>query len=468
MVITAGVLLAAANSDKLKEIFGPEESASDGNAQAGGDNADGSADKADGVPASEGGKGGESVKGGDGAAGSGNGKDSGSSAVSGDPGAEGDNGSESAGGVSGGSPGAGGEEQTQGGDDEGRAQGEGGAADQPGDSVTSDDGQAALPGETGGTADGEDKISLAFVGDLLVNEYVSSLTQREGYDYLYRQALLYLSEPDLTAGNLEYPVTKRGVPVTGTPYVFKGDPETLPSMRDAGFDVLSLANNHAMDQGVEGMLDTIKHLDDTGIAHMGAGRNDKEAFAPVIKEVRGIKVAYVGISRVIPFVEWKADKNVAGVAETYETTRAVKAIAEAKKQADIVVVMVHWGKERVDMPEPYQSDFARQYIDAGADLVIGSHPHVLQGFETYKGKWIAYSLGNFIFTSYPKEKAGETGVLDAICTKDGDCELTFHPMFTTAAQPTPLEGEAAQGLLDRLSSLSFGAKLREDGLLVAN
>ncbi|CAM4059816.1 CapA family protein [Paenibacillus alkaliterrae] len=335
------------------------------------------------------------------------------------------------------------------------------------DAAPADEEDSSTEEGSGENGDGE-RISLSFVGDLLVNEYVSAVTQREGYNYLYQPSLLYLSEPDLTAGNLEYPVTDRGVPVEGTPYVFKGSPETLPSMRDAGFDVLSLANNHTLDQGVEGMLDTMKHLDDAGISHMGAGSNDTEAFMPLIKEVRGTKVAYIGISRIIPFVSWKADKRVAGVAETYETKRAVAAIAKAKEQADIVVVMVHWGKERSDRPLPYQHDFGKQYIDAGADLVIGSHPHVLQGFEMYKGKWIAYSLGNFIFTSYPKGTAAETGVLDALCTKDGDCDLKFHPMITVKAQPTPLEADAAKALFDRLTSISFGVKLREDGVIVPN
>lgn len=321
-------------------------------------------------------------------------------------------------------------------------------------------------GSVPGTGSPNETVSLSFVGDLLLGEYVDPVMQREGYDFLYKQSLLYLSEPDLTAGNLEHPVTSGGVPVEGTPYVFKGSPDALPALRDAGFDVVSLANNHALDQGVEGMLDTMKHLDEAGISHMGAGSNDTEAFSPVIKEVRGIKVAYIGLSRVVPFASWKADKNVAGVAETYETKRAVAAIAKAKEQADIVVVMVHWGKERVDQPEPYQKDYARQYIDAGADLVIGSHPHVLQGFEMYKGKWIAYSLGNFIFTAFPKGTAGETGVLDAVCTKSGDCDMTFHPMFTVNAQPTPLEADAAKALLDRLTAISFQVKLGEDGTIV--
>lgn len=341
-----------------------------------------------------------------------------------------------------------------------------GSSNKGGNHVSPKDDEAAAAPEAVGNE--TERISLSFVGDILVTEYVSAVTDREGYDFLYKPSLLYLSEPDLTAGNLEFPVTGRGVPAQGTPYVFKGSPDVLPPMRDAGFDVMSLANNHALDQGIEGMLDTMKYLDEAGISHMGAGNNDREAFTPVIKEVRGIKVAYIGLSRVVPFSSWKADRNVPGVAESYETKRATAAIAKAKEQADIVVVMVHWGKERVDQPEPYQKDMGRQYIDAGADLVIGSHPHVLQGFEMYKGKWIAYSLGNFIFSSYPKETAGETGVLDALCTKSGDCDMTFHPMFTVHAQPTPLEAEAAKAMLDRLSSISFGVKLKEDGTIVPN
>ncbi|WP_138753261.1 CapA family protein [Paenibacillus sinopodophylli] len=340
-----------------------------------------------------------------------------------------------------------------------------GSNNEDGSGLMSEGGDDEQAGGQGDIAAAEERVSLSFVGDLLVADYVSGITEKEGYPFLYQPSLLYLSEPDIMAGNLEFPVTTRGVPVEGTPYVFKGSPEVLPAMRDAGFDIMSLANNHALDQGVDGLLDTMKHLDAAGIAHVGAGNNDKEAFAPVIKEAHGIKVAYVGLSRVVPFTTWKADKYVAGVAESYDTRRALEAITKAKSEADIVVVMVHWGKERVTELEKHQTDLGKQYIDAGADLVIGSHPHVLQGFEKYKDKWIAYSLGNFIFSSYPKETAGETGVLDAQCTKDGECELTFHPMFTVQAQPTPLEGEQAKNVLDRLTSISVGVTLNEDGKL---
>ncbi|WP_042162875.1 CapA family protein [Paenibacillus gorillae] len=351
----------------------------------------------------------------------------------------------------------------------GESEGETPVKNDPGSAGSGDNGSKGDNGSSSGGESGSsgEKIRLAFVGDILLASSVEDQLKRYGYDFPYAKSLLYLSEPDLTAGNLEYPVTEGGTPADDKEFVFKGSPLALPALRDAGFDVVNLANNHTLDHGVKGLFDTMSHLDEAGISHIGAGKDDIEAFTPVIKESRGIKIAYIGLSRVVPKTSWKADKNTPGVAETYDTTRAKAAIAKAKEQADLVVVMVHWGKERVDTPEQYQRNFAREYIDSGADLVIGSHPHVLQGFEKYKGKWIAYSLGNFIFSVYPKGKSGETGVLDATCTAKGDCDLQFHPMYADQAQPKPMEENQAQALIDRLTSISFKVKLRKDGTLVS-
>ncbi|MHA7962632.1 CapA family protein [Paenibacillus sp. CAU 1782] len=354
------------------------------------------------------------------------------------------------------------------GGEEGAANGSGEGTDDAGIDSGSDDASGTTPdGYSAGSGQAGvepgDAVSLSFVGDVLPGEYLTALMEQQGYDYPYRQALLYLSEPDIMAGNLEMPVTKRGTPIQNQPYVYKGSPDALPALRDAGFDVLSLATNHAMDQGVEGLLDTIKHLDEAGLGHMGTGNNDKEAFAPHIIETKGIKVAYIGLSHVIPLSSLKADRNTPGIAETYDTTRATAAIKSAKEAADIVVVMVHWGKDGMDKPVDSQKSLAKAYIDAGADLIVGSHPHVLQGFEMYKGKWIAYSLGNFVFTAYPKDQLAETGVLDALCSKDGECSLTFNPMKVTVGQPTPMTGEEAETLLRRLTSISYGASLDSSG-----
>ncbi|GBF72866.1 hypothetical protein PA598K_01143 [Paenibacillus sp. 598K] len=313
----------------------------------------------------------------------------------------------------------------------------------------------------------DDEVTLSFVGDILLAASVEKLMREHGWDYPYAEALSYLSDADLTAGNLENPITRRGTPAEDKQYVFKGAPESLPALRDAGFDIVGLANNHTLDMGVVGLMDTMEHLDTAGIPHVGAGNDDVEAFAPVVLEARGVKVAYLSVSRVLPVVAWKADSDREGVAETYDPSRAVRAIKAANEQADLVIVMVHWGKERVDRPLDYQRQLARDYVDAGADLVIGSHPHVLQGFEQYNGKWIAYSLGNFIFNMTATPATADTGVLDARCTRSGDCKLKLHPMRQVKSQPKPLVGEEAAALLQRISSISYGAVIDGEGNIYA-
>ncbi|TVY00441.1 CapA family protein [Cohnella terricola] len=318
----------------------------------------------------------------------------------------------------------------------------------------------------GAKSEGDGKsVSLAFVGDVLPAAKVLELMKANGFDYPYREAKEILSAADITAGNLETPITTRGTPAEDKQYVFRGSTEALPALKEAGFDFLSLANNHTLDYGWVGLSDTMDALDDAGLKHAGSGNDDKEAFAPAYIESNGITVAYVSVTRVVPEVSWKADKNRPGVAEAYAPDRAVAAIKDAKENADIVVVMVHWGVEREDRPVAHQTDLAHRFVDAGADLVIGSHPHVLQGFETYKGKWIAYSLGNFVFSS-TTTRSSETGVLNASCGKDGTCSLKFTPMFAKSSQPAPMGEAEGKQLLARLSTLSFGASVEEDGTIV--
>ena len=311
-------------------------------------------------------------------------------------------------------------------------------------------------------------VTIAMVGDLLPAGRVAEAMRREGADYPFREAKPYLEAADLAVGNLETPFTARGVPAENKQYVFKAPPEYAAALRDAGFDALSLANNHILDQGLEGLEDTIVLLKEAGLSFMGAGQNEKEAFAPAMLERNGITVALIGLSRVVPEVSKKAGPKSPGVAEAYDTTRAIAAIREADEKADVVVVYMHWGLERKDHPEPYQREMGRAFIDAGADLVVGCHPHVLQGFEPYKDRWIAYSLGNFVFTTAGYSKTQETGVLMAECKKGGECSLRFHPMFADKFQPVPMEPEAARRLLERLDSVSYGAAVGPDGVIAAS
>lgn len=306
-------------------------------------------------------------------------------------------------------------------------------------------------------------VTLSFVGDVLLGSTVNLLLEEHGYDYPYRHMKSILSRSDFTMANLETPITDRGEPVEKL-YAYRSDPKVLPAFKEAGFDIVNLANNHILDYHVVGLVDTFRHLREAGIHYVGAGENADEAFTPVIVEKNGIRVAVLGFSRVVPDGWWKADDNRPGVAPTYNYTRPVRAIQEAAEQADLVVVLAHWGDEREDEPNEHQIELARRYVDAGADLVIGSHPHVLQGLEHYNGKWIAYSLGNFIFTTRDDApKTWDSGVLEAACDKEGNCDLTFVPVFTKWAQPKPMDGKEAAALIQRLNELSIDAEIDADG-----
>lgn len=308
----------------------------------------------------------------------------------------------------------------------------------------------------------QDRVLISFAGDTLFSGKVEAKLKQEGYDYPYRHVKELFLEDDLTVLNLETPVTEGGIPDEEKSFVFKSSPKALPEMLKAGVEAVNLANNHILDQGVEGLLDTLRHLSEAGVLHVGAGRNSKEAFAPVYVERNGIRIALCGFSRVIPKSEWAAGKGP-GVAATYNAAQAVKTIQEARNEADLVLVVAHWGKERTVELEKHQSELAHAYIDAGADLVIGGHPHVLQGLESYKGKWIAYSIGNFIFTKSNDPKTWETAVFQASCSRDGDCNLNLVPYRTEVGQPVPMNDEERVTLWSELEAISPGISIKESG-----
>ncbi len=308
-----------------------------------------------------------------------------------------------------------------------------------------------------------ERVNLAFVGDIMMGANVDKLLKKHGYDYPYLHISSLLQEADIAAGNMENPITDRGEPVDNKTYVFRTSPEAVPEMVKAGFDLFNLANNHTLDYGLIGMQDTIRLLREAGLYGIGAGMNQEEAYEPAMIEKNGVRVAYIGLTKVVPTVSWKADKNIPGLAETYNHTRPIKAIESASEISDMVVVMVHWGLEGETEARIDERELAHRYIDAGADLVIGSHPHVLQGIESYKGKWIAYSLGNFIFTTSGRSGTKETAIIQASCSKAGDCELKVVPVLNGIAQPIQMEDEAAKVLYQQITEISFSAEVHEDG-----
>jgi poly-gamma-glutamate capsule biosynthesis protein CapA/YwtB (metallophosphatase superfamily) len=339
--------------------------------------------------------------------------------------------------------------------------------------TTTPNGNGATGG-TGGTTkpDDDSRVKLSFVGDVIFASTVENVLREKGFDYPYTNVKSYLQNADLTIANMESPITSRG-DEQKKEYVYRSPAEALKAFAETGFDLVNLANNHILDYGVGGLLDTFDNLDKAGIKHVGAGRNVSEAFQPVIIEKKGIKIAFLGFSKVVPTADWKAGKykdgkDRPGVADTYALEMPIEAIKQAKSNADLVVVIAHWGAERNDMPESYQRDFAKKYVDAGADLIIGGHPHVLQGFEPYNGKWIAYSTGNFLFTTRADApKTWDSGILQASCTKQGGCELKLVPVLTKWALPEIMQEPESIKLFERLSHISFGAIVDKDGAIRA-
>jgi len=182
-------------------------------------------------------------------------------------------------------------------------------------------------------------------------------------------------------------------------YTLRGDPSWAAVLRENKFGLVSLANNHIMDYGEEGLYDTLDSLNKAGVKHTGAGRNQDEAFAPAVLSIGGRNITFIARSSVVVSSKAYAGKLNPGAA-LFDEKEVVCSIKECKRSADVVVLMLHWGLEQYRFPSPRQRGLAQRLIDAGADILIGHHPHVVQGVEKYREGLIAYSLGNFLFNDF--------------------------------------------------------------------
>lgn len=235
---------------------------------------------------------------------------------------------------------------------------------------------------------------MIFVGDIMLSRSVGELMAKKGdYNLPFVNIADFLKSADLTFANLENPVSSRGINV-GSKYSFRADPKTIQGLKFAGIDIVSIANNHMWDYGREAFLDTMTHLTEAGINFTGGGHNSEEAHHPIIKDVRGTKVAFLAYTEFLQSVI--AGANSAGITR-WSMDQMKKDIVAAQEKSDLVVVSFHWGDEYQTKHNLKQEQFAKAAIDAGADLIIGHHPHVIQEIEQYKDGWIAYSLGNFVF-----------------------------------------------------------------------
>ena len=205
----------------------------------------------------------------------------------------------------------------------------------------------------------------------------------------------------------------------------------------------------------------IPTLEGAGIPYVGAGENLDRAKAMYTAEIKGRTIGFLGATRVIPTADWAASASRPGMLSTYDPGILLEEIRKGRENCDYLVVYIHWGIERNDMPEEYQRQIGKQCIDAGADLVIGSHPHVLQGIEYYNGKPIVYSLGNYVFgSSIPRT------VLLNVQWEGENTSLSVIPATSGAGYTREITEEGArQEVFSYLESISFGAQVDENGAI---
>jgi poly-gamma-glutamate capsule biosynthesis protein CapA/YwtB (metallophosphatase superfamily) len=288
-------------------------------------------------------------------------------------------------------------------------------------------------------------VTLMFAGDVTFADNFKDVIGKN-----YKKPFANLDEyrqADLSMVNLENPLTRANNPMPDKQFNFKADPESVKVLEDGGVDIVNLANNHTMDYQADGLKETLQTLDKAGIQYVGAGKDLTEARRPKIIDVKGQRVAYLSYWG----DEYAADVNKPGV-NSIQETRIAEDIKAIRNQVDWVIVNYHWGQELAEAPADWQVKLGRFTIDQGADVVVGHHPHVLQGAEIYRGRPIAYSLGNFIFGGNSRTDY-DTAVLK-VALKDKQMKVEFLPVEVKDYQPKIAQGSQGNQILQKLTQLS--------------
>jgi len=263
-------------------------------------------------------------------------------------------------------------------------------------------------------------------GDVSLDPSQIQAFRTHGYDWAWSGLRGLFDRDDLTMVNLECPVTDIMDPAPKA-FTFRCDPQALPAARRAGVDVVSQANNHAYDQGPAGLMDSLDAIRAAGLASVGAGADESDALRAATFEVHGWTVAVVGIDQILDPPEQVAGPDKPGTAAGHDFGLALRAVRDAAASSDLVFVMIHWGVELEAQPRPYQGRQAHRLVDAGADVIFGAHPHVIQPLETYRGRPIFYSLGNFVWPRISKE-ASPSAFAEVVIAPDGTIQARMVPI----------------------------------------
>ena len=309
--------------------------------------------------------------------------------------------------------------------------------------------------------------TISFVGDISLadNWYIMPEYDKRNkgvLGILSQDVIKIMTESDLMIANSEFTVSNRGEAMSGKQYTFRAKKERLSIYNDMGIDLVTLANNHVYDFGKVAFLDMIDAFVEYGIPHIGAGHNLEEASKEYYFIVNGYKIAFLNGTRAEKYILTPgAGDDTPGVFRCYDPTNMIERIKEVKANSDYVIVIMHFGKEGSHDLEKEQVESSKLYIDAGADVIVGHHAHVLQGFEFYNNKLIAYNLGDFIFNGNKEE----TAIFQIELNDDGTMNYKIIPALQENKFTDILKDSEKQKLINKLISWSVNATIDEEGII---
>ncbi len=310
-------------------------------------------------------------------------------------------------------------------------------------------------------------VTFVFAGDILFDPaYAIYSTYRQRGEQIEQciseELLAEMRSADVMMLNNEFPYSDRGEPLPDKTYTFRAAPESVSLLQEMGVDIVSLANNHAYDYGEASFLDTLDTLEQAGVPYVGAGRNLEEAMRPVYYLVGDYKIAVLSATQIertsSPHTRG-ATENTPGVFRCLETELLEEKIREAKEECDFVIVYIHWGTESTTELDWRQRDHTPLYVEAGADIIIGDHPHCLQEIGYVNGVPVIYSLGNFWFNSRTQDSC----IVKMTISGDGIQSLQFVPCLQSNSSVSLLEGEERARVISYMQSISHTAHIDVDG-----
>ncbi|MEG1848215.1 MAG: CapA family protein [Lachnospiraceae bacterium] len=310
---------------------------------------------------------------------------------------------------------------------------------------------------------------LAFGGDVMFDDSYSIMNSyhAQGDDIkncIGDTLLQEMQAADILMLNNECTFTTRGEPTPNKQYTFRAKPEYTAILQDMGVDLVSIANNHVYDYGEISLLDTLTALDGADIRHVGAGTNLSEARQPIYYIINDRKIAFVSATQIerLPNPDTVgATKQSAGVFRCLDPNMLCETLREAKSKSDYVVLYIHWGTENVTEIDWAQRDHSALYAEAGADVIIGDHPHCLQGITYIGDTPVIYSVGNFWFNS----RTIDTGLFTITLDEKGTATYRFVPCIQSSCRTSLLQGAEKERVLQHMRELSPGVLIGDDGTI---